>query len=144
VVEIPAEDDKAQDAADSSGVVMVGEEDDGSSEMGGNLFGLLSFLVLVVLITVGKYIKKRSLFRLFFYSILQFHEDSALCCESNSHKISGYKRLLVYKEKNPKNILYCLQKCVETGRQENNYLNSFFCSSTLTDYLSLMIINVCK
>ncbi len=65
VVEIPAEDDQAQDAADSSGVVMVGEEDEGSSEMGGNLFGLLSFLVLVVLITVGKYSIKMELFRIF-------------------------------------------------------------------------------
>jgi hypothetical protein len=61
VVEIPAEDDQAhaaEDAADSSEVVMVEEEDEGSSEIGGNLFGLLSFLVLVVLITVGKYKKK--------------------------------------------------------------------------------------
>jgi hypothetical protein len=62
VVEIPAEDDQAQDAADSSGVVIVGEEDEGSSEMGGNLFGLLSFLVLVVLITVGKYRIKNGAF----------------------------------------------------------------------------------
>jgi hypothetical protein len=52
VVEIAAEDDQAQDAADSSEVMIVEEEE---SEMGGNLFGLLSFLVLVVLITVGKY-----------------------------------------------------------------------------------------
>jgi hypothetical protein len=64
VVEIPAEDDQAQDAADSSEVMIVEEEDEGSSEMGGNLFGLLSFLVLVALITVGKY-KYNKLFRSF-------------------------------------------------------------------------------